>query len=47
MLGFLEPVHNLAKDVRTIDECLTVGVFWGVQQALLNTVGFKVFNNTL
>ena len=47
MLGFLEPVHDLAEDARTINECLTVGVFGGIQQALLDTMGFKVFDNTL
>ena len=30
MLGFLEPVHDLAENVRTIHERLTVGVFRGI-----------------
>jgi hypothetical protein len=47
LLSFLKPVHDLIKHAGAIEKRLTVGMPRGIQQALLDSMGFKVFDNTL
>jgi len=47
LLVFREPAHDPIKDIRAVKKRLTVGVFGGIQQALLDTTRLKVFDNTL
>jgi hypothetical protein len=47
LLALREPVHDLIENIRTTEKRLAMGVFGGIQQALLNTMGSKVPDNTL